>query len=184
MKFGFLKKQSDYLWLMFGLVLGHGLYMTYFFPREWAESINAVAFVDAVAVVVPVIHNLKNHSPSYTPYWGMFYATFWCLTPLFFAAGMASTFFFAKENYDKMKLNKPSVYVVGVLFFFITLMIPLFLPFIGNFPNPLFNQMSSFLLLRLLAWWTTGMFAFALGWIVGCCYQRFFNKNTEGMHDE
>jgi len=174
MKFSLLKKQSSYLWFTFGLVLCHGIYMTYFFPHEWAESANARTFVDAVAVVVPVLQGLKNHTPPYTPYWGVFYASFWCLVPLFFAAGAMSTFFlFTKESYEKIKLNKPLGYVFGFLFFLMVFMIPFFLPFIGDFPNPLMNQMSSFLPLRLLAWGTTAIIPFALGWSVGCTYQRF-----------
>lgn len=171
----FLKKQSSYLWLTFGLVLCHGVYMTYFFPHEWAESANAAAFIDAVAAVVPVLHDLKNHTPPYTPYWGMFYATFWCLAPLFFAAGAMTTFFFPKEYYERIKLKKPQGYIVLFLFFLMVSMIPFFLPFIGNFPSPLFNQMSNFLLLRLLAWSATAISPFTLGWAVGCCYQRFIS---------
>src|SRR5450830_1108315 len=130
MKFSLLKKQSSYLWFTFGLVLCHGIYMTYFFPHEWAESVNARTFVDAVAVVVPVLQGLKNHTPPYTPYWGVFYASFWCLVPLFFAAGAMSTFFlFTKESYEKIKLNKPLGYVFGFLFFLMIFMIPFFLPF-------------------------------------------------------
>ncbi len=81
--------------------------------------------------------------------------------------------FFAKENYEEIKLDKPLGYIIGFLFFLIVFMIPFFLPFIGNSPNPLMNQMSYFLPLRLLVWGTTAMSPFALGWFVGCIYQRF-----------
>ncbi|MBV6754794.1 hypothetical protein KV580_31225 [Pseudomonas chlororaphis] len=176
MKSTFLKKQSHFLWLTFGLVLCHGVYMAFFFPHEWAETTNAETFINDVAFVVPVLYGLKNHTPPYTPYWGMFYATFWCLAPIFFAAGAASTFFFPHESYGKMKLNKPRLYIFGYLFFLIVSMIPFFLPFIGNFPNPLFNQMSDFLPLRLLAWCTTALSPFTLGWATGCCYHRFISN--------
>ncbi|MBV6754797.1 hypothetical protein KV580_31265 [Pseudomonas chlororaphis] len=174
MKSAFLKIQSSYLWLTFGLVLCHGVYMTYFFPHEWAESPNSLAFVNAVAAVVPVIHGLVSHTPPYTPYWGMFYATFWCLAPLFFAAGARYTFFYPNEYYEKIKLNKPQAYIVVILFFFAFFMIPFCIPFIGGFPNPILNQMSHFLPLRLFAWSTTAIGPFALGWAMGGCYQRFF----------
>ncbi|NWB95567.1 hypothetical protein HX870_03620 [Pseudomonas gingeri] len=159
--------------------------MTDFFPHEWAESANSLAFVNAVAAGVPVLRGLINHAPPYTPYWGMFYATFWCLAPLFLVAGAMYTFFYADEYYERIKVNKPQGYILGVLFFLMLSMIPFFLPFIGGFPKPFLNQMSDFLPLRLLAWWTTAMSTFALGWAIGCCYQRLVaHKKTEEVHGE
>lgn len=167
-----LKKPSHYMLATILIESIHVLWMTYLFPREWLVTQQATLFVNSVASVVPALRGLMQFSPRYTQYWGVFYATFWCITPIFVILGALGTFFFTVNGYQNIRKNNIWIYPLGIVVFFIIFLLSIFIPFIGNFPNPFFNQMSSFLPLLMLAWSTTAMCPFALGWAIGCLIQK------------
>jgi len=152
--------------------LAHVFGMTYLIPRGWLKTQQIALFVNFVASIIPALKALMLHSILYTPYWGLFYASFWCLTPIFVFLGLIGTFYFPDKNLINIKNTSVYIYILGLVVFLIVFLIVLFLPFTGNFPNPLFNQLSGILPLLMFAWCTTAMCPFALGWAIGCLIQK------------
>lgn len=145
------RKEIHYAWTMAFLVTCHVIYMTYFFHREWADTPAALAFINAVASVVPVISNLQQHAPPYTNYWGMFYAIFWVSAPIYWVFGLIGTFFLSSYRYDILIVKAKSWRV------WLTLIIStVLLAYEFTFPMLAFggfiNQLSSFLPKLLITW--------------------------------
>jgi len=178
MSLGFLKNQKFYIRMTFVLAILHVTIMTYVMRPEWIETASAISFLDSVGTIFPALHELQQHSPPYTPFWGMYYALFFCIAPIYFILGLATTFFFSEKVYEGMRSGKSKavtfvfLYLISIIFS----LIPFFFTFTNHVPNVFFNQMSPFFLLRILAWWTTGMFPFTLGWMTGCMYQNYLNR--------
>lgn len=71
--------------------------LIYLMPHEWAKSAFALALVDRVADIVPVIEWLRAHVPPYTPFWGFYYSVMWCLAVVHF---LAACFFLSRPITD------------------------------------------------------------------------------------
>lgn len=149
------RKESLFLWALFLIVLVHVLFMTYFFPHEWADTPRALSFIQNVASVVPVVANVIQHAPApNTNYWGMFYAVFWTEAPFFLLLGFISSFFLNQDQYEKMVIQTSKTrLIVTILICFVTSLFEFHFPFLsfGFFVN----QMSSFMPKLLLSWFAT-----------------------------
>lgn len=151
---GFFKKESHYAWVMVLLVTCHVIYMTYFFPREWADTPTAMAFVNAIASFVPVIENLQQNIPLYTNYWGMFYATFWITYPIYIFLGIAGSFYLSPYRYKKLIIEASLGRVWAMLaMFFLCAVFFVFFPVLSL--GIFINQMSIFLPKLILSWLST-----------------------------
>lgn len=166
------RKEFHYDLLAFTIVLCYVLFMTYVFPREWADTSRALSFIDDVAHIIPALNNLKHHAPPYTSYWGMFYAIFWVMAPIFMALGFISVFFLSEKKYKKLILMISKKFLGVFLIFVVAFLSALLFSFVSNFPNPLLNQMSNYLLLLILAWSTTAGVVYFMGKMLGVWYRR------------
>ena len=113
------KKESHYMWTLVVLVCLHVLYMTYLFPRSCADTPLTLALIDKVAEFVPALRNLQQHVPTYTNYWGMFYAVFWVMAPIYWGLGFVGSFFLSPYRYEKLVVQASAqrVWWITVIFF-------------------------------------------------------------------
>jgi hypothetical protein len=171
------RKESHYVLTMGILASVHVLYMTYLFPRSWADTPSALALIDRVASIVPVIENLREHVPPYTNYWGVFYAVFWIMAPIYFALGFVGSFFLSPYRYQKL--------VVETSMGRVSAMLALFFAGVGfEFALPLLsfgafmNQMSSFLPKLLSSWFVSAGLLYYLSQTLRVLILKFItNKN-------
>lgn len=148
---GLFRKESHYLWALVVLVFMHVLFMSYLFPLPWAETPLALAFVDQVATLVPSLRRMQQHVPAPIHYWGMFYAIFWVLAPIYWVLGFAGSFFLSPSRYQNFVVRMRLSQILSVLLIFTGCAL-----FIFEIPMPLTgiysDQMSQFLPKLLLFW--------------------------------
>lgn len=171
------RKESHYMWTLAFLVSAHVLYMKYLFPRDWADTPAALALIDRMASIVPALRVLQQDVLSYTHYWGVFYATFWIMIPIYFVLGFISPFYFSAERYKKVVVKMGvgrtwALLLVAILCVLLAFAFPL-LSF-----GPLVNQMSDFLPKLILSWFmTAGMFNFLANVIAILILKFKLNQN-------
>ena len=135
------------------LVCCHVIYMRYLFPREWADTPRALAFIDAMASIVPAISNLRLHVAEYTNYWGMFYATFWATYPVYILLGFIGSFYLSEYRYQKAVLATTwnRVALMSIVIFPLGIVI-FYFPMLYSFAV---HQISSFLPRLIMSWVAT-----------------------------
>jgi hypothetical protein len=165
------RKDTHYMWLIALLELLHVAFMTYFFPREWADTSQGLAFISKVATFVPVVDNLIQSLSGYNNYWGMFYSIFWVYAPLYIGLGLASSFLMQEEKRkDFISMTREKF---CFLFFIIAscVMYLFFYPLLSRF-----YQMSGFLPLMWLGWFVTALLIYLLGVVCGFTGQRTYQR--------
>ena len=110
-------KEAHYAWTTFLSGFAVALALIYWMPHEWANTKPANQFVNGVANIVPVIKNLREHVPPYTPFWGFFYSMMWCLTPIYLMLGYFGSFYLSEIRYQKMIIEASSARFLGSAFF-------------------------------------------------------------------
>lgn len=173
---GLLRRESHYYWLLFAIVAAHVTYMSHFFPREFADTSQAQLFISSVASFVPVMDGLIRKAPLYgnywNNYWAMFYGIFWCIAPIFPLLGFISTFFFEEGKRQRLLSMSRERFLLSFFVLILSTAIVYFIPFVSNFPAPIFNQLSNNFLLLLLAWLITAGGVYSSGLALGVWYQR------------
>jgi hypothetical protein len=148
------RKESHYVWATAFLVSAHVLYMTYLFPRDWADTPAALELIDRMASIVPALKFLQQNVPSYTHYWGVFYATFWIMVPIYFVLGFVGSFFLTPYRQEILIVKTSWVRIWAIFFLLFILAIVTF-----TFPMLSFgifiNQMSEFAPKLILSWFVT-----------------------------
>jgi hypothetical protein len=115
------KKETHYAWATFLSGFAIALALIYAMPHNWAESEWSLAFVDKVASVVPIVRNLREHVPPYTPFWGLFYSVMWCLTPCYLLLGYVGSYHWTENDYGKLKdMHGGRIFLSFFVFFFTT----------------------------------------------------------------
>lgn len=190
MKQALFRKQSHYLWALVLLVAAYVLFMKYVFPPAWADSPQAVAFVREVASLVPAVNNIviSHHAspnssfgerfvsnffanmPPYTNYWGMFYATFWVMAPIFWVMGFIGSFFLSEYRYEILIVkNSPTK------LFWQTTMACVFSSYEFAVPSTggyFLDQMSNFLPKLIHSWLVTAAVIYFSGLGLGALFQK------------
>jgi hypothetical protein len=178
------RKESHYVYALIFLVCCHVLCMTYLLPQNWADTPTALAIINTVGSVVPVVGNLKTAIPKlYTNYWGLFYSIFWIMSPFYALLGVMGSFFISSNLYEKiMKM------IVEKIFLYFLLYLALF-EMVFNFPLLIFglvNQMSNFLPILLISWFVTACMPYVLARVIRilifriyCQTQFYKNKKSD-----
>ena len=171
------KKESHYMWTLVVLVCLHVLYMTYLFPRSCADTPLTLALIDKVAEFVPALRNLQQHVPTYTNYWGVFYAVFWVMAPIYWGLGFVGSFFLSPYRYEKLVL-KTSLKRVFIMLL-IALMCATYefiYPILsaGIYPD----QMSNFLLKLIFSWFFSAGMIYYSAQILGVFFKKL-RRNSD-----
>lgn len=148
------RKESHYMWTLAFLVSAHVLYMTYLFPRDWADTPAALALIDRVASIVPALKFLRQEAPSYTHYWGVFYATFWIMVPIYFVLGFIGSFFLTPYR-QEILIVKTSWVRIWAIFFLLLILATVTFAFPMLSFGIFINQMSEFIPKLILSWFVT-----------------------------
>ncbi|WP_148264844.1 hypothetical protein [Collimonas fungivorans] len=182
MKNTLFKKESHYGWTACAIIVFYVLFMSYVFPKAWADTPFALSFINTMASIVPALSNLIGHSPPYNNFWGVFYAGFWGISPIFFILGFFSAFFLTEKKYKNMVMaSQVSFLGMCVVFLFVFVFVWVF-PFLGGFLSPFISQVSDAIPFRLIAWGMTAGALYLPGLILGTGCRRFnLNKKTRGI---
>lgn len=167
------KNESHYWWLLFAIVFCFVMVMTYIFPRAWSDSPGALNFIEHAASIVPALRFFQSSS-QYTSYWGMVYAVFWVISPIFPALGFASTFFLDEEKYKRLTLQSDRKFFGMVCAIVLALISVFLLPL----KAPLFDQTSRFLPVLVCGWLITAGAPYGFGWVCGVSWRRRKFKKT------
>jgi hypothetical protein len=165
------RKDTHYIWLIALSELFHVALMTYFFPCEWADTSQGLAFISNVASFVPVVDGIIHRLPGYSNYWGMFYSIFWVYAPLYIGLGFLSSFLMQEDKRkDFISMTREKF---CFLFFIIAscVMYLFFYPLLSRF-----YQMSSFLPLMWFGWFATALLIYFLGVVCGFVCQRTYQR--------
>ncbi len=93
--------------------------MYYGFDREWADQSWALAVIDFVGSIVPLVRNLKI-APDYSNFWGVTYAGAWLLGPFTFYLGWMAAKHMDPENVARYsKWSKLKLCLVMTFAFFL-----------------------------------------------------------------
>lgn len=138
------KKEAHYAWATFVSGFAVALALIYWMPHEWATTKPAIQFVDGIASIVPIIKNLREHVPPYTPFWGLFYSVMWCLTPIYFVLGYVGSFFLSEKRYRKMIIEASGVrFFWSAIFIFVVSAGWLSFPWINAYSIQPGNELAS-----------------------------------------
>ncbi|MDR3389603.1 MAG: hypothetical protein P4L92_21375 [Rudaea sp.] len=174
------KREPHYMWATFFLICCHVLYMTYFFPRYWADTPPAQGLINGVASLVPALKALQQHVPTYTNYWGLFNAIFWIMAPFYWALGFAGSFFLSPFRYAELVVKLPMwrLWLNFVIFFLLVLC---------GFIVPMqqvsggLNQMSSFIPWLIFSWFVSAGVIYGQGRIAGAIIIK--SKLSRNLND-
>ena len=170
------KKESRYMWALVFLVTAHVLYMTYLFPRDWADTPAALEFINRVASIVPVVRYLQQHTQLYTHYWGVFYSIFWIMAPIYFGLGFVGTFYISADRLENIvKIRMGRAFVLLLIFTF-TVAVEFTFPMLSS--KFLINQMSDFLPQLIWSWFVLAGSIYALANLIGILVLRFNLKRN------
>jgi hypothetical protein len=89
-----MKSAAFYFYLSVGFLSLYVIFMWYVFPKPWSETPQAIALINFIAAVVPMLHKLRDSPiyPMYNNFWGIFYAIFWAFfAPCFVIVGYVGT---------------------------------------------------------------------------------------------
>lgn len=173
MKVDLYRKEAHYGWTACAIVVIYVLFMSYLFPKDWAETSNSLVFIERMANIIPALNNLMHHSSEYTNFWGMFYAIFWMISPSFFILGFISTFFLPDAKYKRMILASHRLFLAGFWLFVMVFIYIWAFPFLGGIISPFISQISNFIMFRLAAWGVTTGAIYSVGSVFGAFYLRF-----------
>ena len=178
------RKESRYGWTIALLVGIHATYMKYLFPRELANTPLALSIIDLMSCTVPAIHLLRfppvHHSyylAPYTNYWGMYYSSFWLISPIFIFLGFRGAFYFSPLRYKNLisEIKMWRLIVTSVIF--ISLGIYVYMMPLLSKNNAIINQMSDSLFKLYFSWMmVAGCLAGVGQTICVCCQKIKLNK--------
>ena len=176
MKKRFLSSELHYVCVVFASTFIVTAVMTYAYPHEWAELPATLAFVDFLADTIPALRNIRQHIPPYTTYWGVFYAVFLSLAPVYILFGYLGSFFLSESRYQKLVLDISWLRLLSICS--ISLGCGLY---ILNFPltslgfpfGTYLNQISNFFPKLVLSWSMTMGIFYYLGQSAGAILQKF-----------
>lgn len=120
-------KMADYLPALVGIVFV--LTMGYVVPRQLAETEFGKSLTDFVWSFVPLLSRVRNEAPEFfTPFWGFYYSTMWCLSFVYFLYGFLSAFVVDAVKKRLLALSVNSA-LGGSLLFSIAYLIWIYFPF-------------------------------------------------------
>lgn len=161
-----IRKPENYLWLTCLIVLTYVIFMTFIFPKAWADTSQMRRLTEMMSSVVPMIGNLQKF-PNYENYWGVFYAFFWIIALIFPILGFVSTFFLSESGMIALK-QKSGLKFIFVLFFLGAINLFIFtVPDAGS--KPWFNEVSKYFLVLLFTCFEISGCLYGLGLFVGLC---------------
>lgn len=165
----FLRNSDNYPFISWGIIVCYVIFMSYLFPRAWADTDQALSLVDTISAIVPMLRDIQK-IPSYNHYWGVFYALFWVIAPILMALGFVTAFLLKGKRLEAFQ--DKSWYELSYLFVVSTA----FSSFLFIFPDvgtrPWFNEMSSNVAVLLFTCWSLSTFHYFLGFSVGIIIVR------------
>lgn len=112
-----LKAPEHYLYLTFLIALVHVFFMKFIFQETWGYSDFSSELISKMSSIVPMLRYLKNW-PNYRAYWGVFYSTFWIVSPAFLILGFLSTRVLSEKYLaGYRKQSKGKFYLAGLFVF-------------------------------------------------------------------
>ena len=98
------KKDWHYGCLAVFLLIGYIAFMLFIFPKEWALTSQVDKFVEAVSNMVPMLRHYR-HAKEYDKFFGVFYAGFWMLSPIWLFLGwmISYCYFLTTKGYERLQ---------------------------------------------------------------------------------
>ena len=73
------------------------LFMVYLLPKGFPNGNSSIDFVNKLSSILPVLERIREGG-GYDNYWGLFYAVFWLISPIYWILGFVGASLLNEEQ--------------------------------------------------------------------------------------
>jgi len=147
------------------------LFMVYLLPKGFPNGNSSIDFVNKLSSILPVLERIREGG-GYDNYWGLFYAVFWLISPIYWILGFVGASLLNEEQQKKLIYDLSKVRIFAI-FSLTSLGVFYIFEFPVSLPGILPNQMSCFVLKLIFSWLYTALCIYAQATMVYILIAKF-----------